>query len=88
MRRECAHLSSADEMVKNPAYRIIVDAGTNAIPFIMDELSRNAEGWMMQCLGEIAGINPVRENHRGDILKMRDDWMEWLEPFVIEQERK
>jgi hypothetical protein len=63
-RKECAHLSSVEEMVLHPAYQQIIGMGKEAIPFLLCELERQPDHWFW-ALWVITGEDPVRSDHRG-----------------------
>ncbi len=73
-RRETAPLSSITEMVLHPAYQRIIGMGRAALPFILAELVRQPGHWFW-ALRAITGENPVTEEDRGNLLRMRDAWV-------------
>ncbi len=74
--RETAHLSSAAKMAVHPAYQQIIGMGPIVVPFILAELSISPDHWFW-ALSAITGDDPIRQEHRGRIQKMAEDWIEW-----------
>jgi len=68
--------SSASDMVLNEAYQRIIGLGPEVIPLILEELEYWPNHWFW-ALRSLTGQNPVAPEDRGDLLKMRDNWLEW-----------
>lgn len=74
--------SKIREMIDNDAYREIIALGTDAIPYILHDLSeglgtqRGPDFWF-DALEKISGKNPVTRDHRGKIRAMAEDWLDW-----------
>lgn len=77
-REDTAMLSSIKKQVEHPAYRQIIGMGQDAIPFIMRELRTQPEHWFV-ALRQIAGTDPVKPKHRGNVKLMARDWLKWWE---------
>ncbi len=74
--------SSGQKILENPAFLMIVDAGRQVIPFIVDDYinSRDVIGigvWPL-ALEMITGEAPYRERSRGKCYEIRKDWLKWL----------
>ena len=76
VREEYAHLSSVREIVLHPAYQQIIGMGPPALPLILRELERKPEHWFW-ALRSIAREDPVLPNHRGVVVEMTQDWLNW-----------
>lgn len=78
--KETSYLSSSTKIAAHPAYLEIVGMGTAAIPLIFKDWKqsedRHTKHWF-SALRAITGANPIKENIRGYITKMRDAWLEW-----------
>jgi hypothetical protein len=68
--------SSITEITNNAAYRSIIALGQEVIPFIIDDLKVNDNHWF-HALEALTGQNPIKENHKGIVLLMKKDWVEW-----------
>ena len=74
-------VSSIDELVASPNYRLIIEMGEVAVPLIISQLK--AEGdepdhWFV-ALRELVGESPIRAEDRGKLRKMADAWIAWGE---------
>ena len=63
-------------MVLHPAYQQIVGMGAEALPFILAELERKPEHWFW-ALRAITREDPVPPSHRGNVVLMARDWLQW-----------
>jgi hypothetical protein len=59
-----------------PAYQMIIGLGPAAIPYILRELARAPEQWFW-ALKAISREDPVSPDAAGDVLRMRDAWLDW-----------
>lgn len=75
-KRDTLYMSSIDRMTSHPCYLMIIGMGPSAIPLIFDELQSEIDHWFL-ALSMITGENPVKEEDAGDLLKMRDTWLEY-----------
>lgn len=75
-RRETSHLSRADKIIANQAYRRIVDMGEPAVPMILRELEREPDYWFWALL-EITNSDPIAAEIRGNVKAMASAWIEW-----------
>jgi len=68
--------SSATEMANNQYYQAIINIGSPAIPFILNDLEKEPDHWFW-ALKEITGQDPVKPDNMGNILGMTEDWLCW-----------
>ncbi len=73
--------SNAWDNVLIPAYQRIIGMGTDAVPFILQELRYELEkgepyDWFL-ALWAITGENPVPVESRGKVKEMAKAWLEW-----------
>jgi len=73
---DCAYLSSVREMAIHPAYQQIIGMGQDALPFIFAALEREPDHWFW-ALRAITQEDPVLTEHRGQISRMAQDWLDW-----------
>lgn len=69
-------LSSIDSIVNDSSYKQIINMGEDAIPFILEDLSKTSSYWFY-ALKEISGEDPVDNKYRGQIDKMTEAWISW-----------
>jgi len=70
-----------DSFIGNPdhnCYDEIVKLGRDVIPYIIDKL-REEPSLIFMPLVRITGKNPVKEENKGIIKKMTEDWIQWWE---------
>ncbi|MHC5824234.1 MAG: hypothetical protein ACYT04_52460, partial [Nostoc sp.] len=75
-RSETKHMSLMSDMILHTAYQQIIGMGTNAVPLILEELSREPEHWFW-ALRSITGANPIKPEDRGRVKKMAEAWLDW-----------
>ena len=75
-REECKWTSSLNEMVMHPAYQEIIGLGPDVLPILLEEMHSRPDHWSW-ALRAISGENPVKDEHRGDLKLMAQDWTEW-----------
>src|SRR5262249_15515978 len=75
-RRETAHLSKMKDLAMAKSYQAIIGMGKPALPLIMEEL-RIRPHWWFWALEMITEANPVKPEHRGHLMNMREDWLAW-----------
>jgi hypothetical protein len=73
---ETEMLSDLSQKVIHPAYQRIIGMGQDAIPLLLNELSKRPNHWFW-ALRSITGTNPVKPEHRGRIKLMAQDWLCW-----------
>ena len=69
-------ISSIDDMVLHPAYQRIIGMGPAVLPLILRELQRRPDHWFW-ALRAITGVDPIREEQRGNVREMAADWLGW-----------
>lgn len=74
--KETLHMSSSSQMAMHPAYQQIIGMGPDAIPLLLEELQKKPGHWSW-ALRAITGENPVKDEHRGAIALIAQDWIEW-----------
>lgn len=70
--------SSITEVEQHPALRQIVAMGKGVVPLIMSSFKEET-AWWFGALCELTGANPVPEQDRGEVEKMRQHWLKWWE---------
>lgn len=68
--------SSVTEVEQHPALRRIVGMGKRVVPLIMASFEKEM-AWWFGALCELTGANPVPEEDRGRVEKMRQHWLKW-----------
>jgi hypothetical protein len=71
-------ISSSTEIRAHPAFRQIVAAGNEAVPFILRKIKAEPS-LLMLALFEITGENPVPPEANGIIREMGKAWVAWGE---------
>lgn len=75
-KRETVNISSIQQMVLHPAYQEIIAMGSKVIPMILNELKRKPDFWFW-ALRSLTRTNPVTKEMRGDLMAMREAWLDW-----------
>lgn len=75
-RRETEMLSSITQKSTHRAYQNIIGLGRDALPCILRELERQPDHWFW-ALKAITGVDPVPVEHRGKLVEMAKDWIDW-----------
>jgi hypothetical protein len=78
--------SSVSDITNNSAYRGIIGLGKDVIPFIIQDLKTNNNHWF-NALEALTGENPIKNNHKGILPLMKNDWLEWAEKNSYTNER-
>src|SRR5258705_7049840 len=73
---ETIHISSSSQSAMHPAYQQIIGMGPEVIPLLLEEMQRKPGHWSW-ALRAITGENPVKEEHRGKLALIAQDWVEW-----------
>lgn len=68
--------SRVKDLIKNDAYEAIVRMSWDAVPFILEDLARQPDHWFL-ALQHITNADPVKEEHRGNLKTMAQDWIDW-----------
>jgi hypothetical protein len=72
-------MSWITEIAMCPAYQGIIGMGSSVIPLILGQLKSEGDDpdhWFW-ALRSLTGVNPVPDQHQGDIVKMSEAWMRW-----------
>ncbi|WP_324752101.1 hypothetical protein [Roseovarius sp. Pro17] len=77
-RYETLTSSSADVIVKNQAFRDIVDMGDVILPLIISELRKRPD-FLIVAMALITGQNPAKPSQLGDIKAMSQAWIDWYD---------
>ena len=75
-RYETKYLSSVQQIADNVSYQQIVGLGEKVLPLIFEEMHRRPGHWFL-ALQRITRENPIQPQHRGNMEKMTDDWLNW-----------
>ena len=75
-REETMGYALRSRAVAHPAHQQIVDLGERVIPWMLDEFAADKGDWFA-ALHALTGANPIPEEDRGYIARMRADWVEW-----------
>ena len=73
---ECALISSTNDMATNFAYQQIIGMGPDVLPILLEEMQRDPDHWSW-ALRAITGENPVKDEHRGNLTLIAQDWIQW-----------
>jgi hypothetical protein len=73
---ETGHLASLSKRRQHPAYRGLVQLGTQVVPLLLERLTTNPD-FFFPALREITGANPVRDEDRGYYDRMVSAWQQW-----------
>jgi hypothetical protein len=73
--RETGWLSSLREKVIHPAYQQIIGMGSDALPFIFEQLRRKSPGYWFWALVAITGEDPAAGLRR--MPEARAAWLKW-----------
>lgn len=75
-KKETVHISSSTDLAMHSAYQQIIGLGPVAIPLLLGEMKRKPGHWSW-ALRAITGENPVKEENRGKLALIAQDWIEW-----------
>lgn len=68
--------SGFQSILEHPAHKEIVEAGAPVIKYILQDLQKDPWHWFM-ALYLITGEVVIKEEHRGILSAMTEDWLEW-----------
>ena len=74
--KDVAGLSSTAQMSQHPAYQEIISMGTQIVPLLLSELTKNPVYWL-SALSAITGENPIQPEQRGRVKQMASAWIDW-----------
>lgn len=77
---DMAFQSSITRIVEHPAYKEIIDLGSDIVPLILKELKERPDHWFV-ALKTIAGEDPVQPDQRGHFEFMVQAWLKWGEKY-------
>ena len=79
-KEETCFMSSAQQMCEHPAYREIVRAGRDVLPFIIREMRVQDTYFLWHALYEILGKGPhIPKYARGKLACVQQMWIAWYE---------
>jgi hypothetical protein len=73
---ETINLSNMRKIIEHPAYQAIIAMGSEAVPFILEDLQKECGHWF-HALTAITGESPVPKGRWGHIQEMSDAWINW-----------
>jgi hypothetical protein len=74
--------SSIEEICTRPAYLGILAMGTDALPLMLDQLEAEQDQpdhWFVALHHITGGVDPVPEEHKGNMQEMAKAWLDWAE---------
>ena len=77
-KKDVRFLSDTNEVCSHPAYQEIIGLGIPVLSLILAELESDPDHWFW-ALKAITGVDPVPEEHLGDLQLMARDWLSWAE---------
>jgi len=79
---ETKYLSFTKDIYNSDSYKRIVKLGSSVLPFIFKELEKEPNHWF-HALRTITNENPVKENSKGNVKLMSNDWITWAKQRAI-----
>ena len=76
VKADTQYRSDMNSIVEHPAHKEIVEAGTAVIKYILQDLQIDPWHWFM-ALYLITGEIVIKEEHRGMVPAMTEDWLAW-----------
>jgi len=78
VREDTKYDSGFQGIIDHPAHQEIVEGGEVAIRHILRDLQNNPDPWhWFMALYLITGETVIKEEHRGMVLAMTEDWLAW-----------
>ena len=74
--RETEFVSSINDIILHPAHMQIIGMGPIAVPLILERMQQTSGLWFW-ALKYITDEDPVTEDIRGNLQKMRQAWLDW-----------
>ena len=68
--------SRAQDIVDHPDHQKILEGGELAIKYILQDIQKEPAHWFMT-LYLLTGEIVIKEEHRGIVPKMTEDWVNW-----------
>ena len=79
---ETMYISSCSVINSCPSYLRIISYGTQALPFIFEDLKTRRHRHWFAALKAITGIDPIPTGMWGKIAGMTEVWIEWLDQNI------
>ena len=76
IKEDTKYSSSAQAMVEHPDHQKILDAGDIAIKYLLQDIQKEPDHWFIT-LFLLTGESVIKEEHRGIVPKMTEDWVNW-----------
>lgn len=70
--------SNVFSTTSHPAYLQILSYGQPMIPILLNDMKENRTHWFF-ALSDLTGAHPIREENRGKVDRMIEDWVVWGE---------
>lgn len=77
--KECEFMSSISLMMENKNFFILTQYAFDNLFYLIDRLKGSPGVEIFPLLRIVFGVNPVQYENRGNIKKMRNDWISWYE---------
>ncbi|MFA5747374.1 MAG: hypothetical protein WC926_04895 [Candidatus Paceibacterota bacterium] len=75
--------SSVSEIVSNKAYLQIIALGEKVLPLIFKSMEQEPNHWFVALTSITGGVNPIKPEHRGNLSKMTEDWLDWAKKHYV-----
>jgi len=73
--------SSVSEIVSNKSYLQIIALGEKVLPLIFESMAQEPHHWFVALTSITGGVNPIKPEHRGNLSKMTEDWLNWASKY-------
>lgn len=73
---ETQYMSSLQSKLRHDDYLKIIAMGPSVLPMILQRMGTKPNYWFL-ALRSLTDCDPVREDHRGDMWAMTQDWLGW-----------
>jgi hypothetical protein len=80
---ETSHLSSVHGINSNANMVCIMALGEQVVPLILRSLKNKPDHWFY-ALRELTGVDVIKQEHRGKLHLMAQDWLNWADAQGIE----
>lgn len=80
--KEVGCQSSPSILYNNINYKKIISIGKKIIPILIEDLKSPIGDWF-QALQDITGVDPIKEDNRGYVAKMIEDWENWYKNSYV-----
>jgi len=68
--------SNVNDIVNHPEHKKLIEAGDIVIKYILQDIQKEPEHWFLT-LYLLTGEIVIKEEHRGIVPKMTEDWVNW-----------